>query len=257
MEWSEVSPAATGVQELGAAGASARDIGAGPSARIGLRRRPSRPRAGLAAVGAVVVSLRTELRECPATYGLAASWVVVYLAMLAVQGRVPWTGGFFGVGGSSTSKTPELFGDLTKRDFASGDRPGGRSPRRSSTSPRAPRDEPDRHDPALGRLMEEVRTAALAVPGELPGHGRHGQPPGRPDAPGGRGGTRLAPGPRDGAGPAGGPCRRGARDGAEHPRRRRLDGDPRPDRPGARRRLAVADEGRGPSSAIRCSPSWS
>ncbi len=65
------------------------------------------------------MSIRDELRECPATYGLAASWVAVYLAMLAAQGQVPLMGGFFSVG-AIDPKTTELFGDLTGRDFARG-----------------------------------------------------------------------------------------------------------------------------------------
>ena len=82
--------------------------------------------------GAALVNLRDEIRECPATYGLAASWVVVYLAMLAVQGGGAEAGGFFGLG-AIDPRTTELFGDLTWRDFARG-RSGGCSPRRSSTS---------------------------------------------------------------------------------------------------------------------------
>jgi rhomboid protease GluP len=65
------------------------------------------------------VSLRDDVRECPATYGLAAAWVVVYLAMMAVQGGAR-TGGFMEFGAIDPSIT-ELFGDLTWRDFARGE----------------------------------------------------------------------------------------------------------------------------------------
>lgn len=65
------------------------------------------------------MNLREEIRECPATYGLAACWVAVYLAMLGVQGRGVGAGGFFGLG-AIDPRTTELFGDLTWRDFARG-----------------------------------------------------------------------------------------------------------------------------------------
>jgi membrane associated rhomboid family serine protease len=66
------------------------------------------------------VSLRAEIRECPATYGLAAGWIAVYLAMLAVQGGSAGAkAGFLGFGAIDPSIT-ELFGDLTGRDFARG-----------------------------------------------------------------------------------------------------------------------------------------
>jgi rhomboid protease GluP len=66
------------------------------------------------------VSLREDVRECPATYGLAASWVVVYLAMLAVQGGAGPGHGFMDLGGINPS-IAELFGDLTWRDFSRGE----------------------------------------------------------------------------------------------------------------------------------------
>ncbi len=66
------------------------------------------------------MSLREDVRECPATYGVAASWVVVYLAMLAVQGGAAAGGGFMEFGAIDPSIT-ELFGDLTWRDFARGE----------------------------------------------------------------------------------------------------------------------------------------
>ncbi|HEY2156258.1 MAG TPA: rhomboid family intramembrane serine protease [Isosphaeraceae bacterium] len=66
------------------------------------------------------MSLREDVRECPATYGLAAAWVAVYLAMLAVQGGFGTGGGFMEFGAVAPSIT-ELFGDLTWRDFARGE----------------------------------------------------------------------------------------------------------------------------------------
>jgi membrane associated rhomboid family serine protease len=66
------------------------------------------------------VSLREDVRECPATYVLSAAWVVVYLAMLVVQGGFGTGGGFLGFGAVDPSTT-ELFGDLTWRDFARGE----------------------------------------------------------------------------------------------------------------------------------------
>ena len=66
------------------------------------------------------MNLRAEVRECPATYGLAAAWVAVYLAMLAVQGGPAADGGGFLGFGAIDPRTTELFGDLTWRDFARG-----------------------------------------------------------------------------------------------------------------------------------------
>ena len=66
------------------------------------------------------MNLRAEVRECPATYGLAAAWVAVYLAMLAVQGGPAAGGGGFLGFGAIDPRTTELFGDLTWRDFARG-----------------------------------------------------------------------------------------------------------------------------------------
>lgn len=66
------------------------------------------------------MNLRAEVRECPATYGLAAAWVAVYLAMLAVQGGPSAGGGGFLGFGAIDPRTTELFGDLTWRDFERG-----------------------------------------------------------------------------------------------------------------------------------------
>ncbi len=56
---------------------------------------------------------------CPATYALAASWVLVYLAMLVIQGKFPLESNPLRFGGIEV-ETAHRFGDLTARAFASG-----------------------------------------------------------------------------------------------------------------------------------------
>lgn len=72
--------------------------------------------------------LRDELAECPATFGLAASWVAVFLVMHATQ-SVAGLGARGGAGhgagvmglGLLRPETIRLFGAITWRDFAGGE----------------------------------------------------------------------------------------------------------------------------------------
>ncbi len=68
------------------------------------------------------MSVREELTESPATYGLAASWIVVYLIMLIGQPAVPNAAATTGMSlGLLRAETIHLWGAVTWRDFAGGE----------------------------------------------------------------------------------------------------------------------------------------
>ena len=68
------------------------------------------------------MSLKEEIAECPATYGLAGSWIVVYAVMLASQSAGPHPEGMPIMGlGLLRAETIRLWGAVTWRDFAGGE----------------------------------------------------------------------------------------------------------------------------------------
>jgi membrane associated rhomboid family serine protease len=66
------------------------------------------------------VKLVENARECPATFGLAASWVLVYALMVWHQGG--FRGGELSIVGFGRiqNETTHVFGDATWRDVSRG-----------------------------------------------------------------------------------------------------------------------------------------